>query len=164
MDVLSPPQELWPCLSLYQPWAWSVSHGPKRTENRGRHPVRYRGPLWLHAARRAAWSQAGQSSPLVRAAWEAAGYELPLTPDAPKIEFGAIVALVEVTGCHHWVQCQGTCSPWAVRDCWHIEFASAVRPLIRGMHRRGQRGRWHLTAGEQLNAWRLLGPARRPSC
>lgn len=37
-------------LSLTQPWAWSIVHGPKRIENRG-WPTRFRGDFFIHAAR-----------------------------------------------------------------------------------------------------------------
>lgn len=39
------------CLSLWQPWASLVAHGKKRVETRG-WPLRYRGPLLIHAAKK----------------------------------------------------------------------------------------------------------------
>jgi len=37
-------------LSIRQPWAWLIVHGPKRIENRA-WPTRYRGPFLIHASK-----------------------------------------------------------------------------------------------------------------
>lgn len=48
-------------LSIRQPWAWLIVHGPKRIENR-EWPTRYRGPILIHASKW--WSQAGVADTL----------------------------------------------------------------------------------------------------
>lgn len=40
----------WPALSLRQPWLWAIFDLGKDIENR-RWNTRYRGPIWLHAAK-----------------------------------------------------------------------------------------------------------------
>ncbi|MHC4404130.1 MAG: ASCH domain-containing protein [Planctomycetota bacterium] len=35
-------------LTICQPWAWAIIHGPKPVENRG-WATKYRGPLAIHA-------------------------------------------------------------------------------------------------------------------
>lgn len=47
-------------------------------------------------------------------------------PDNPLITSGAVVALLDVGGCHHSAECVGErtrelCSPWAVYGQYHIE-------------------------------------------
>lgn len=40
----------WPALSLRQPWLWAIFELGKTVENR-RWNTKYRGPVWLHAAK-----------------------------------------------------------------------------------------------------------------
>ena len=60
--------EHWPVLTVRQPWCWSIEHGGKPVENRGRY-MKYRGPLWLHSGARSRWDPAGADSYLVQQAW-----------------------------------------------------------------------------------------------
>lgn len=154
----------WPALTVRNPWAWACLHG-KPVENRT-WEMKHRGPLWLHAGSRARWDPAGQASPLVRRAltdWVTANHpdgansNWLLRRDNPFIAFGAVTALVEVTGCHHARDCAGPawvgndfrdvlCSPWAAWGQWHIELAN-VRPLPEPVPCRGMLGLWHLPEG-----------------
>ena len=46
---MKPPGDRVPkCLTVQQPWAWCIVHGPKRIENRS-WQSHYRGPLLIHA-------------------------------------------------------------------------------------------------------------------
>lgn len=108
-------------LTLKQPWAWVVEVAGKRVENRGWSiPL---GPRWLHAGARSGWDKDGASSPLVREAWEQAGYPLSeLNPGTELITFGAVTALLDITGAHHATNCADhgrLCDPWAVRAQVH---------------------------------------------
>lgn len=101
--------ERWPVLTIRQPWEWAIEHG-KPVENRS-WEMKYRGPLLLHAGARSRWDPAGADSGLVQEAW----LRVTGTPDVPHgtakdiglhrntdlMAFGAIAALVAVTGCHH---------------------------------------------------------------
>jgi hypothetical protein len=159
----------WPVLTIRQPWCWAIVHGGKPVENRGWN-MKHRGPLWLHAGARSRWDVDGGSSPLVRGAWDRwlratygttwAGLpfdDVTLGRKTTLMPFGAIVALVEVTGCHYAYspKCcpdipalgtevlQGPCSPWAADRQYHIELAN-VRPLAEPVPCRGALKLWPL--------------------
>jgi hypothetical protein len=75
-----------PALTICQPWAWLIADGIKRVENRS-WETRYRGALWIHA---------GKSRKMLAVAGELrdAGFDVP-----DDLEFGAIVARVQVVDC-----------------------------------------------------------------
>lgn len=145
-----------PFLTAKQPWAWTISDGPKGTENRGRRMV-YRGPLWLHVGARSGWDRAGEQSPLVRQAWAAYARSRPdahqsiwrLHKDTAWMPFGAVVALVRVIGCHHASECGLSCAPWAAAGQFHIELAEHVARLAKPVAHRGQRGLQRLSAAAE---------------
>lgn len=160
-----------PVLTVCQPWNWAALApipAPKRAENRGRR-IGYRGPLWWHAGARSRWDAEGASSHIIERAWEQYLRTVPDWPGLPAADvtlnrnttlmpFGAVTALVEVTGCHlhdadegcghdgNWERdpVYGRCSPWAVRGQWHIVFAN-VRVLPEPVPCRGALGLWRLT-------------------
>ena len=146
--------ERWPVLTVRQPWCWSIMYGGKAVENRT-WEIKYRGPLWLHAGARSRWDGAGERFPLVRLEWEQHVRRIPgwpglpagdvlLTRKATLIPFGAVTALVDVTGCHHADQCEWQgCNPWSARGQFHIELAN-VRPLPDPVPCRGMLGLWRL--------------------
>lgn len=127
--------ESYPALTVRNPWAWAIAHAGKSVENRT-WEMTHKGPLWLHAGCRSRWDPAGADSPLVQEAWlretgipdvlHGTARDIGLHRNSDRIPFGAITALLEVTGCHFWDECgQGQkangrwswtmCSPWAVR-------------------------------------------------
>jgi hypothetical protein len=60
--------------------------------------------------------------------------------------FGAVIALAEVTGCHHAGDCmdatgEHACSVWAAGGQFHIALAG-VRPLAEPVPCKGARGLW----------------------
>ena len=158
--------EHWPVLTIRQPWCWSIEHGGKPVENRGRY-MKYRGPLWLHSGARSRWDPAGADSYLVQQAWlryltsiSSAAIELAqrnygLTRGSVVMRFGAVTSLAQVTGCHHAEECRrpiprdaagrtsGLCVPWAAWGQYHIELAD-VRPLPEPVPCRGMLGLWRL--------------------
>ena len=74
------------CLSVQQPWAWAIIHGPKRIENRSR-PFSHRGPLLIHAGKsRIQLGNYGEGEP----------------PES-QLVFGAIIGIVDVIGCTDFV-------------------------------------------------------------
>jgi len=80
-------------LTVQQPWASLIACGRKTLECRSR-PLSYRGPLLIHAGLRVQGG-AAEALDLCRAQGEA--------DDVPQIlPVGALVALVEVTGCRRW--------------------------------------------------------------
>ena len=152
-----------PALTVRPPWAWCFTapvSKPKRIENRG-WEMTHRGPLWLHVGARSRWDPAGADSPLVQEAWlEATGIphvphgtarEIGLHRSSDLIPFGAVTALLEVTGCHHAGMCAKRddggrvvlCDRWAARGQWHIE-TEPIRTLPEPVPCRGNLGLWRL--------------------
>lgn len=137
-------------LTIHQPWAGAVIWFGKSVENRTRR-VNYRGPLWVHAGlREPGWDE----FPAVSGICQRAGLPSPeWTRDRSVL--GAVLGVVQVTGCHHSADCGGEdrqdgrrvpwscCSPWGLRDRWHIELAKPV-PLPEAVPCRGARGLWRL--------------------
>ena len=79
-------------LSVLQPWAWAIVHGPKRIENRT-WATRHRGPLLIHA---------GKGRQLLPKRSEP-GRQLCL-PDGTgvpvdELSFGGVIGVVDVVDC-----------------------------------------------------------------
>lgn len=132
-------------LSVRQPWAWAICHG-KDVENRSR-GTRHRGLLAIHASKTATFRE-DIADPRIAHLIVAHGL------DDPSAAQGAVIAVAEVTGCHHSDECmmpasllpasgRTGCSPWAVRGQFHIELAS-VRPLPEPVPCKGALGLWRL--------------------
>jgi ASCH domain len=102
-------------LSVCQPWAWAIIHGPKRIENRSR-PTRHRGPLVIHASRSRRYL-AGDYSAL-----------LPDLQPWEQLDFGCLVGLVEVVDCVPLAEVQGdpfAQGPW----CWILANPRPIKPV-----------------------------------
>lgn len=113
-------------LTVRQPWAWGLIHGPKRIENRTWN-TSYRGPLLIHAgkSRTALGDDEG-------------------TLGAPAaLVFGAILGLVELIDCVPFDRVRGepfADGPW----CW---VTANPRPLAESYPYRGMLGLWAPPAG-----------------
>ena len=94
------------CLSIRQPWAWAIIHGPKRIENRS-WPTRYRGPLLIHA---------GQS----RTSLGDEENSLPDLPAYSHLVYGAIIGCVVLSECLSVEKC-GELGPFVEGPfCWLV--------------------------------------------
>jgi len=99
-------------LSVQQPWAWAIVHGPKRVENRT-WGTEYRGPLLIHAGRsRDRLGDYGTGEPAER-----------------RLAFGAVIGVCELVDCVPYDELPGKLrtsrfaeGPW----CWVL---ADVRPL-----------------------------------
>jgi hypothetical protein len=143
-------------LSVRQPYAWSIVSGGKEVENRSRRTT-YRGTVAIHAS--LAWDKGGEKSPLVQHGWARFVKNLPqmnrprfpLDKSSLWMEFGAVIGVVDIVGCHEHgdpdVPCgangAGRCSDWAVRSPWHWELGNA-RPLPKPIPARGALGLWRM--------------------
>ncbi|MFD7995470.1 ASCH domain-containing protein [Streptomyces mexicanus] len=115
-------------LTVKQPWAAAIAHGPKRIENRRRPiPAKHLGTtILIHAGlagdRTPRHSDQG---PRILATW-------------PR-HWGAIVAVATLADCHQDNDC---CRPWGFPDSWHwqLDNVRAVPHPILGV--RGQLGLW----------------------
>lgn len=158
-------------LTVRPPWSWALLRD-KPVENRS-WEMKYRGPLWLHSGARSRWDPDGAASPLVRQAWDRyLREEVPGWPGLPVSDvelgrrttlmaFGAVTALIEVTGCHHSGECmlppasesprtRSGCSPWAVRGQWHIE-RRVLSVLPEPVPCKGALGLWPLPEDVEKN-------------
>lgn len=134
-----------PALSIRQPWAHLILHGPKRIENRS-WGTSYRGPLAIHAP--AAWAD---DVPAEIAA------ELGLPADLPR---SAFVGVAHLAGGHRCPAGQ-VCSPWAAPGQYHWQLADP-RALAEPIPARGRLGLWP-TSVEVDRALRALLPQRQES-
>lgn len=90
-----------PVLTLRQPWASAVFVAGKDVENRT-WSTRYRGRLWIHAAKATAWPDTRLEER--RGLW---------VPEDP-LPRGVILGCVELVDCVRRFD-----SPWALRDHYH---------------------------------------------
>ena len=100
---------------MCQPWAWAIVHGLKTVENRSR-PTRHRGPLVIHASRSR------------RYLGEDFADLLPGVPPADRLDFGALIGVVEVLGCVPVAEVEGdpfALGPW----CWLLARARRIQPV-----------------------------------
>jgi hypothetical protein len=111
-------------LTIRQPWAAAIAHGPKRIENRKKPiPAAHVGTtILIHA---------GASEDLDALPTE-------MVRQWPR-HFGAIVAVATLASCHQDAKC---CRPWGFPGQWHwaLENVRAVPHPILGV--RGQLGLW----------------------
>jgi hypothetical protein len=129
-----------PALTILQPWAWAISHGPKRIENRTWKP-RYRGPLLIHAGR-------GKTALDYATRWlESQGLTVP-----EDLAYGQIVAVCQLAAVVPLEACK--VDPFASGpECWQL---SDVRALAEPIKYRGRQGLFPvpLTAlSDEVRAW-----------
>lgn len=113
-------------LTVLQPWAWALVHGPKRIENRSR-PISHRGPLVIHA---------GQSRKWVTSV-------LPDGTAVPeRLAFGALIGVVDVIDCVPYAEVAD--DPFAVGPwCWLVANA---QPFARPVPWKGQQNLFRVPA------------------
>lgn len=107
-------------LTIRQPWASAIAYGDKRVENRGwALPEKLRGQvIAIHA---------GKGHDLYAQLPEGCAW-----PEIAVHPLGAVIAVARVThSCLPW-ECDGSCSPWAIRgqDHWHLEDVIALRETV----------------------------------
>lgn len=84
-------------LSIKQPWAWGIVHGPKRIENRS-WGTGYRGPVLIHAS----GSERDAADPAVREWWRSVVIEQPEMPPADELVRGAVIGCANLVACSRW--------------------------------------------------------------
>jgi len=147
-------------LTLKQPWAHMVAHCGKPVENRSWKAPDWLGEFAIHAGARSGWDSNAELSGVALRAWRdwAAGLPPmnvpgPLSRNSIFIDYGAIVAVVTLKGCHliaddcyrpgrrgHAIGVW-PCSEWAVPGQWHWQL-SDVRPLAEPVPCKGALGLW----------------------
>lgn len=140
-------------LTIQQPYAAAIALGLKTTENRAM-GTKMRGPIAVHAGAR--WSTRGAQDDLIRRAFDCQAGELDRQGwlgQSPAFQMGAIVAVVDIDGCHPAVP--GCCSdPWAMARYAgrqvnaHLQLTNP-RVLAEPIPAVGRLGWWRLSAGQQ---------------
>jgi hypothetical protein len=114
------------CLTVRQPWAWCIVHGPKRYENRS-WACHHRGPLLIHA---------GRSRRLITPeVLRKVARLVPHPPDSRRLVFAAIIGVCRLVDCVRVEQTEG--DAWA-EGPWCFKLAD-VSPLPEPILCRGQR-------------------------
>lgn len=115
-------------LSIRQPWAWLIVHGPKRIENRNWF-ASYRGELYIHAAKGMTQQEYGDCQDFVENIDPKLAFNM---PHFGSLERGGIIGKCRMVGC-----VKESADPWFV-GTWGFIFedveALPFRPL------RGQLG------------------------
>lgn len=111
-------------LTVKQPWAAAIAHGPKRVENRTRPiPAKHLGTtILIHAG----------------IAEDKNALPADMTRDWPR-HCGAIIAVATLAGCHQDARC---CRPWGFPDAWHWQLDNVRRVPHPILSVRGQLGLW----------------------
>jgi hypothetical protein len=111
-------------LTVRQPWAAAIAHGPKRTENRTRPiPAKHLGTtILIHAG----------------LAEDENALPADMTRDWPR-HWGAIIAVADLISCHQDARC---CRPWGFPDTWHWQLDDVRRIPHPILGVRGQLGLW----------------------
>jgi hypothetical protein len=113
------------CLTICQPWAWAIIHGPKRIENR-HWRIFHRGWLAIHAGKSLAYMDTLVLND---------GTPVPLSKD---LVFGAVIGLVKVVNCVDPRHERVRGNPFAEGPWCHVY--DEPRPLARPFYTSGQRG------------------------
>jgi hypothetical protein len=121
-------------LTVRQPWAWAIIHGPKRVENRSRR-TKYRGPLLIHAA---AKFERTLRHPDALAAFERE-HNMKLPP-VEELVLGAILGVVNVDDCIAFDKEEHAGDPWALGP-WLWQLADP-RSLAEPIPASGQLNLW----------------------
>ena len=130
------PIDVWPTLTIRQPWAWAIAHAGKDIENRS-WATRHRGPLLIHAGKRIPDNT--DFSDLVELLELSAGADLDRACrllaelDHAELAYGAIVASARLADC-----VAASESLWFVGP--HGWVLSDVRPVERPVARPGRQG------------------------
>ena len=135
------------CLTICQPWAWSIVFGSKRYENRSWF-CHYRGPLLIHAGRSRQF--------MVPPVFDQLSRLLAEPVDLGALTFGAIIGVCQVIDCIRPEQTRR--DPWA-EGPWCIKLAH-VKALPTVIPCSGQRRLFevHLGAAHQQMVGQLLSP------
>lgn len=120
------------CLTVRQPWVHAIAHLGKDVENRPRR-LGYRGELAVHAAGR--WDGIDAMTTVARIA-RVHTKDIRVTDR----HMSAVLVVADLVDC---CDCDGSCSPWAFPDRFHLRLAN-VRVLAEPVPAVGRLGLWNL--------------------
>ncbi len=114
-------------LTVCEPYAWMLIHGPKSIENR-KWSTNYRGPLVIHSGLNKSWLKEYHrrrfSLPRSERCFE---LEPPLPKDTA-YHFGCIIGIVDVVDCVKHEKVRGKPFAWGPY-CWIMENPRPVKPV-----------------------------------
>lgn len=119
-------------VTVKEPWTTSILRGSKRVENR----TKPWAPGWrlLHSGAEKTMDRAALRDPLVARAIR--GHQL---------QFSAVLGVIRITGSHDSrTEAGDLCSPWAQRDCFHVDLDDDVHVLPLPVPCRGALGPWRV--------------------
>jgi hypothetical protein len=137
-------------LTICQPWAWAIVHGPKRIENRT-WPTAYRGPLLIHAGMNRTWY-----TPILNDGSN--------VPPANALVYGALIGMATLVDC---------CRPDKLKEPWHSSpFAEGpicwalaeIRPFAHPLPMKGAQGLWNVPGDLDDLVRELMPDAPRVAC
>lgn len=148
----------WRALTVRQPWAAAIVHGPKNIENRTQQTHR-RGLVLIHAGMSVDREAPGRSPALTR-------WLRPMTDASNLTVLGAIVGVARIVDCHPakaWWR-GGCCSPWGEsgpdsESVWHWVLDER-RALPEPVPARGALGFWRPAADTLAAVLRQIGATR----
>ena len=143
----------WRALTVRQPWADAIVHGPKNVENRTTRTHR-RGLVLIHAGLR--YDAHHCSAPLSRFLQRISDGKCPDRASPAGMVYGAIVGTAFIEDCH---RCDGSCSSWAEPGAWHWVLGQR-RDLPVPVPARGALGFWRPDAGVLAAVLKQIGAAR----
>jgi len=129
-------------ITICQPWAWAIIHGPKRVENRTWH-TDYTGPLLIHAGASRAWLNLPDN-------------RLPdgtIHPPASQLNMGAIIGRVNMVACLRYNHPSLLGNPFVCGPVCHIY--EDPQPLKVPIPYRGRQGLFDV-ADTLLSSWEPL--------
>jgi hypothetical protein len=157
-------------LTVRQPWAFAITHGGKRIENRGwKYPPTYRGPLAVHAGAAIDAVDRDRGEYAIRRVAELSGLPVRAVREGAKLR-GAVVAVAQladvcsaafVGGYERTPRCG--CAPWAVSQQQHLVLAADVRVLPHPVPCKGALGLWYLPGDVDAEVRAQLDEGRRAS-
>lgn len=162
-------------LTVRQPWAWAITAGYKDVENRVRNIAGdYRGPVLIHTSKRL---------PPFQEHWDAGTRIAGITGKRPLFHdpssMGAIIGVVDLVDVHRSegnkdgivadmirdrdpYALNGSCSPWAEANVYHLVFANP-RALDEPIPWRGGLGLRKVPQFDVVGDW-LVEASDRCSC
>jgi hypothetical protein len=137
-------------LTIQQPWAACIAHGPKRVENRTWFPPRkWRLPMQLaiHSSKRHAKTDEAYKTERIAEVW-------PDVREAPRVR-GAVLAVATLVRVVRYNEGDLGWGPWAMGPwCWMLE---DVRTLAEPVFCTGRQSLWPLPHSVEARVLEQLG-------
>jgi len=129
-------------LTVCEPYAWMLIHGPKRIENRS-WPTNYRGPLLIHSGLSKKWLKEFHAMRFKLPRKERVLEHVPPLPPDKGYRFGHILGIVDLIDCVPVKDVKGQPFAWGPW-CW---ITANPRPFTPAVEYRGAMGLFNVDEG-----------------